>query len=48
MILGFMVVTSVLVVSLGRLGDMYGRVHMYNLGFAIFTVLLADAQPSPG
>ncbi len=34
MILGFMVVTSVLVVSLGRLGDMYGRVRMYNLGFA--------------
>jgi MFS family permease len=38
MILGFMVVTSVLVVSLGRLGDMYGRVRMYNLGFAIYTV----------
>ena len=27
-----------LVVSLGRLGDMYGRVRMYNLGFAVFTV----------
>jgi MFS family permease len=38
LILGFMVVTSVLVVSLGRLGDMYGRVRMYNLGFAIYTV----------
>lgn len=37
MILGFLVVTSVLVVSLGRLGDMLGRVKMYNLGFAIFT-----------
>jgi MFS family permease len=37
MILGFMVVTSVLVVSLGRLGDMFGRVKMYNLGFAIYT-----------
>ena len=37
MILGFLVVTSTLVVSLGRLGDMYGRVKMYNLGFAIFT-----------
>src|SRR5579863_3231240 len=37
MILGFLVVTSVLVVSLGRLGDMYGRVRIYNLGFAIFT-----------
>ncbi len=38
MILGFMVVTSVLVVSLGRLGDMYGRVRIYNMGFAIFTL----------
>jgi len=37
MILSFLVVTSVLVVSLGRLGDMYGRVRIYNLGFAIFT-----------
>jgi MFS family permease len=38
MILGFMVVTAVLVVSLGRLGDMFGRVRMYNLGFAIYTL----------
>ena len=38
MILSFMVVTSVLVVGLGRLGDMYGRVRMYNLGFAVYTV----------
>ncbi len=37
MILGFMIVTSVLVVSLGRLGDMLGRVKMYNLGFAVYT-----------
>ncbi len=37
MILSFMIVTSVLVVSLGRLGDMYGRVKMYNLGFAVYT-----------
>ena len=37
MILSFMVVTSVLVVSLGRLGDMYGRVRMYNLGFVVYT-----------
>jgi MFS family permease len=36
--MGFMLVTAVLVVSLGRVGDMYGRVKMYNLGFAIFTV----------
>jgi MFS family permease len=38
MILGYMVVTSVLVVSLGRLGDLYGRVRIYNLGFIIYTV----------
>jgi MFS family permease len=37
MILSFMVVTSVLVVSLGRLGDMYGRVKMYNYGFVVYT-----------
>src|ERR671926_202297 len=37
-LMGFMLVTSVLVVSLGRIGDMYGRVRMFNLGFAIFTL----------
>src|SRR5881392_1976415 len=38
MILGYLVVTSVLIVSLGRLGDMFGRVRIYNLGFLIYTV----------
>ncbi|KAA2258847.1 MFS transporter [Solihabitans fulvus] len=38
MMMGFLVVTAVLVVSFGRLGDMYGRARMYNLGFAIFTI----------
>src|SRR5947209_5682467 len=37
MIFGFLIVTSVLIVSLGRLGDMYGRVRIYNLGFIIYT-----------
>ncbi len=37
-LMGFMLVTAVLVVSLGRIGDMYGRVRMYNLGFAVFTL----------
>ncbi len=37
LIMGYMVVTAVLVVGLGRLGDMYGRVRIYNAGFAIFT-----------
>src|ERR1700683_4612004 len=38
MILGFLVVTSVLVSRLGRLGDMYGRVKMYDLGFLVYTI----------
>jgi MFS family permease len=38
MILGYMVVGSVLIVSLGRLGDIFGRVRIYNLGFVIYTV----------
>jgi len=37
-LMGFLLVTAVLVVSFGRVGDMYGRVRMYTLGFAIFTV----------
>jgi MFS family permease len=44
LILGYLVVTAVLVVSFGRLGDMVGRVRIYNLGFAgftVFSVLLA-------
>jgi MFS family permease len=38
MLMGYMVVTAVLVVSLGRIGDLYGRVRLYNLGFAVFTI----------
>ncbi|MEP6640710.1 MAG: MFS transporter [Gaiellales bacterium] len=38
MIMGFLVATAVLVVSFGRVGDIYGRVRMFNMGFAIFTV----------
>jgi MFS family permease len=47
MILGFQIVSSVLVVSLGRLGDMFGRVKMYNLGFVIYTTasLLLTLDP---
>jgi MFS family permease len=38
MLMGYMLVSAVLVVTLGRLGDMYGRVRIYNAGFAVFTV----------
>jgi MFS family permease len=38
MLMGYLVVTAVLVVPFGRLGDMYGRVRMYNLGFIVFTI----------
>jgi MFS family permease len=36
MLMGYLVVAAVLVVTLGRLGDIYGRVRMYNMGFAVF------------
>ena len=36
LLMGYLVVTAVLVVSFGRLGDMFGRVRMFNLGFAVF------------
>jgi MFS family permease len=38
MIIGYLLVTAVLVVTLGRLGDMFGRVRIYNLGFVVFTI----------
>jgi MFS family permease len=37
MIIGYLLVQSVLVVTLGRLGDIFGRVRIYNLGFVVFT-----------
>lgn len=49
-IMGFLVVSAVLVVTLGRLGDIYGRVKMYNLGFAVFSVfsVLLSIDPFTG
>ncbi len=38
MLMGYLLVSAVLVVSLGRLGDMYGRVRIYNLGFVVFSL----------
>ena len=53
MIMGFMVVTAVLVVTLGRLGDMVGRVRIYNAGFVVFSaasvaLALDPLQQGPG
>jgi MFS family permease len=49
-IMGFLVVSAVLVVTLGRLGDIYGRVKMYNLGFAVFSAfsILLSVDPFTG
>jgi MFS family permease len=50
MLMGYMLVTAVLVVTLGRLGDMYGRVKLYNLGFAIFAAcsIILSLDPFSG
>jgi MFS family permease len=52
MLMGYLVVSAVLVVTLGRLGDIYGRVRMYNFGFAIFAAgalaLPFDPLKGPG
>src|SRR5690348_9305551 len=37
-LMGYMLLTATLVVSLGRISDMFGRVRLYNMGFAIFSV----------
>ncbi len=50
MIMGYLLVQSVLVVTLGRLGDMHGRVRIYNLGFVVFTVasIILSLDPLTG
>ncbi len=50
MIIGYLLVQSVLVVTLGRLGDMFGRVRIYNLGFVVFTLasILLSLDPLTG
>ncbi len=47
LLMGYLLVTAVLVVSLGRLGDIVGRVRIFNLGFAVFTVasIMLAADP---
>jgi len=50
MIMGYRLVQAVLVVNLGRLGDMFGRVRMYNQGFVVFTIssILLSFDPYQG
>jgi MFS family permease len=47
MLMGYLVVTAVLVVTFGRIGDMFGRVRMYNAGFAIFTLASIGLSLTP-
>ena len=47
MLMGYLVVTAVLVVTLGRIGDIVGRVRMYNLGFLVFTIASAGLSLTP-
>src|SRR5689334_25091524 len=50
MIMGYRLVQAVLVVTLGRFGDMFGRARIYNAGFAVFTVasILLSLDPLDG
>src|SRR6202046_3743194 len=50
MIMGYRLVQAVFVVTLGRLGDMFGRVRIYNAGFAVFTAasILLSFDPFQG
>jgi MFS family permease len=47
---GYSIVTATLLVTFGRISDMFGRVRLYNLGFAIFTVgsILLSITPNTG
>ena len=50
MIMGYRLIQAVLVVTLGRLGDMFGRVRIYNAGFAVFSIasILLSFDPFDG
>ena len=47
MLMGFLLVSAVFVVTFGRLGDMYGRVKIYNLGFVVFAASSAVLAVDP-
>ena len=50
LLLGYGVVTAVLLVNAGRLADIYGRARIYNVGFAVFTAgsVLLFLTPNTG
>ncbi len=48
MLMAYLVVTAVLVVSFGRIGDMFGRTRMYNAGFVVFTLASLGLALVPG
>jgi EmrB/QacA subfamily drug resistance transporter len=48
LLLGYMVVTTTLLVTFGRISDMFGRVRMYNLGFLIFAIASVLLWLTPG
>ncbi|BFH73809.1 MFS transporter [Sulfurisphaera javensis] len=47
---GYSIVSAILVINIGRISDIFGRVRMYNLGFAIFTIgsILLYITPGTG
>ncbi len=49
-IMGYRLIQAVLVVTVGRLGDMFGRVKIYNSGFVVFTIasILLSFDPYRG
>src|SRR3989475_13115123 len=46
-ILGYVLVTASLLLTIGRLADLYGRVRLYNIGFAVFTIGSGRCNLSP-
>ncbi len=50
LLLGYLVITATLLVTFGRISDLFGRVRMYNLGFAVFTLgsILLYITPGAG
>jgi EmrB/QacA subfamily drug resistance transporter len=48
LLMGYTVVTATLLVSFGRISDIFGRARLYNLGFAIFTAASILLAFTPG